>query len=46
MICKAVFFDFDGVLTLDRTGSLTTNRYLNQTTGIPLERIDAAIRAR
>lgn len=38
---KAVFFDFDGVLTMDRTGSLTTNRYLSRVTGIPLSTVDA-----
>jgi len=31
---KAVFFDFDGVLTLDKTGSLTTARYISVATGI------------
>lgn len=33
---RAVFFDFDGVLTTDRTGSLTTLRFLSQATGIAL----------
>lgn len=31
---KAVFFDFDGVLTTDKTGSLTTLRYLARHTGV------------
>lgn len=34
---RAVFFDFDGVLTRDRTGSLTTLRYLARETGMPVE---------
>jgi HAD superfamily hydrolase (TIGR01549 family) len=33
---KAVFFDYDGVLTLDKTGSLTTCKYLSSITGIEL----------
>ena len=32
---KAVFFDYDGVLTRDKTGSLTTNRFISKQTGIP-----------
>lgn len=39
---KAVFFDFDGVLTRDKTGSLTTLRYLSQATGVELDRLRAA----
>jgi len=39
---QAVFFDFDGVLTPDRTGTLTTCRYLARATGIPLDRWRAA----
>lgn len=31
---KAVLFDFDGVLTTDKTGSVTTLRYLSAKTGI------------
>lgn len=31
---KAVFFDYDGVLTTDETGSLTTTRHLSKATGI------------
>ena len=31
---KAIFFDFDGVLTTDKTGSVTTIRYLSEKTGI------------
>jgi putative hydrolase of the HAD superfamily len=41
-LIKAVFFDFDGVLTRDKTGSLTTLRYLSARTGIPYERLQGA----
>ena len=40
---QAVFFDFDGVLTRDRTGTLTTCRYLAEATGIPFEQWRAAM---
>jgi len=33
---KGVFFDYDGVLTTDKTGSLTTCRHLSLRTGIEL----------
>jgi putative hydrolase of the HAD superfamily len=36
-LIQAVFFDFDGVLTPDRTGTLTTCRFLAEATGIALE---------
>jgi len=39
---KAIFFDFDGVLTMDKTGSLTTTRYISQATGIDHTRVKAA----
>lgn len=39
---KAVFFDYDGVLTTDKTGSLTTSRYLSQATGIAFSTVKAA----
>ena len=39
---KAVFFDFDGVLTTDKTGSTTTTRYISQKTGIGLSAVKAA----
>jgi putative hydrolase of the HAD superfamily len=39
---QAVFFDFDGVLTPDRTGTLTTCRYLAHATGIPFDAWRAA----
>ncbi|KML22378.1 MULTISPECIES: HAD family hydrolase [Burkholderia] len=39
---KAIFFDYDGVLTTDRTGSLTTNRYLSTVTGVEYETVRKA----
>ena len=41
---KGVFFDFDGVLTTDKTGSLTTCRYLSIQTGIDLSILTRALR--
>ena len=41
---RAVLFDFDGVLTTDKTGSLTTTRYLSERTGIELSIVQAAFR--
>ena len=41
-LIKAVFFDFDGVLTTDKTGSTTTARYISQRTGIELSAVKAA----
>jgi HAD superfamily hydrolase (TIGR01509 family) len=41
-VIAAVFFDYDGVLTTDRTGSLTTNRYLSKASCVDYERIRAA----
>ena len=38
---KAVFFDYDGVLTLDQTGSLTTIRFLSQATHLKFEKVKA-----
>lgn len=40
---KAVFFDYDGVLTRDKTGSLTMNRFLSARTGIPFDRVRKAL---
>lgn len=40
---KAVFFDYDGVLTTDKTGSLTTNLHLSRTSGVEFPRIAAAL---
>lgn len=39
---KAVFFDFDGVLTIDKTGSTTTTRHISQRTGLALSAVKAA----
>jgi len=41
---KAVLFDFDGVLTADKTGSLTTTRYLSEQTGIELSQVQSVFR--
>lgn len=41
---KAVLFDYDGVLTTDKSGSLTTNTYISKITGIDYAAIDKAIR--
>jgi HAD superfamily hydrolase (TIGR01509 family) len=41
-LIKAVFFDYDGVLTTDKTGSLTTARYLSRATGIDLSALRVA----
>ncbi|MBS0319615.1 MAG: HAD hydrolase-like protein [Proteobacteria bacterium] len=40
---KAIFFDFDGVLTTDRTGSLTTARHLARTAGVDVDVVRAAL---
>jgi putative hydrolase of the HAD superfamily len=37
-----VFFDYDGVLTTDATGSATTCRYLGSVSGVPFDRIKSA----
>ena len=44
MTIKAVLFDFDGVLTTDKTGSLTTTRFLSERTGIDLARVQSVFR--
>jgi len=41
---KAVLFDFDGVLTTDKTGSLTTTRFLSKRAGIDLARVQSVFR--
>ena len=38
---KAVLFDFDGVLTIDKTGSTSITNYLSNICGIPLEDVKA-----
>lgn len=42
---RFVWFDDDGVLTTDRTGSLTTCRSIAAASGIPLDRVHAAFAA-
>ncbi len=39
---KALFFDFDGVLTIEKRGTPTMLSYLAKETGLPYEKIDAA----
>lgn len=39
---KAILFDYDGVLTLDKTGALTTNRYLSKATGLQFDAVEKA----
>ncbi len=39
---KAILFDFDGVLTLDKTGSQSIINYLSAKTGIPFDTLKAA----
>jgi HAD superfamily hydrolase (TIGR01509 family) len=41
-VIKALFFDYDGVLTTDKTGSLTTNRYLSEMTTVEYDTIRKA----
>lgn len=41
---KAVLFDYDGVLTRDKTGSLTTCRFVSREARLPLETVQAAFR--
>ena len=36
---KAVLFDFDGVLTIDKTGSTSITSYISDSCGIPLENV-------
>jgi HAD superfamily hydrolase (TIGR01509 family) len=39
---RAIFFDYDGVLTTDKSGSLTTYRYFSEASGIPVPTLSAA----
>lgn len=39
---KAVLFDFDGVLTIDKTGSTTITNYIANTCGIPLDNVKSS----
>lgn len=41
---RAVFFDYDGVLTTDPTGSVTTCGYLSQASGLPFDVLAQAFR--
>ena len=41
---RGVFFDYDGVLTTDKTGSLTTCRYRSSQTGIDLGILTSTLR--
>lgn len=43
MRIDCVFFDYDGVLTTDATGSTTTCRYLSERAGVPLARVRGAL---
>lgn len=44
-VVKIVFFDYDGVLTTDRTGSLTTCRFISRSCGLPLQAVQRAFAA-
>ena len=39
---RTIFFDYDGVLTTDKSGSLTSFRYLSEASGLPFSVINAA----
>jgi len=39
---KAILFDFDGVLTIDKTGSTTITNYISSVCDIPLEKVRAS----
>lgn len=39
---KAILFDFDGVLTIDKTGSTTITNYISSVCDIPLEKVKAS----
>ena len=43
-LISAIFFDYDGVLTTDKTGSLTTCRYVSRAMGIEVSLVLAAFR--
>ncbi|MBQ9765573.1 MAG: HAD-IA family hydrolase [Lachnospiraceae bacterium] len=42
MAIKAILFDFDGVLTIDKTGSTTITNYISEKSGIPLDLIKSS----
>ena len=39
---KAILFDFDGVLTIDKTGSTSITKYIAEQTGLPLSSVKDA----
>jgi putative hydrolase of the HAD superfamily len=41
-VIRTIFFDYDGVLTTDKSGSLTTLRYLSKASGFALSTLNAA----
>lgn len=41
---KAVFFDYDGVLTPDKTGTYTTCKYIHGVTGIDINKLEQCYR--
>jgi FMN phosphatase YigB (HAD superfamily) len=41
-VIRGIFFDYDGVLTTDKTGSLTTNRYLSKMAAVEYEAVRKA----
>lgn len=41
---KAVFFDYDGVLTPDKTGTYTTCKYIHRVTGIDIDKLEQCYR--
>lgn len=43
-ILKGIFFDFDGVITLEKKGTPTIVGYISEKTGIPYESVDASYR--
>lgn len=41
---KGIFFDFDGVITLEKQGTPPTIAYIAETTGLPAEAVEKAYR--
>ena len=41
---KAIFFDYDGVLTPDKTGTYTTCKYISKVTGIDIDKLSQCYR--
>lgn len=44
MMIKAVFFDYDGVLTPEKTGTYTTCKYMHGVTGIDIDKLSQCYR--